>query len=55
MAPSLDMLHLFETMVGADRVRQMTVEEALRLKDDTVALLEGRMSPADCKQAWEAK
>ena len=51
----LDMFHLFETMIGTERIRKMTVEEALKLKDDTVALLEGRLSPDQYKKAWNLK
>ena len=49
----LDIFHLFETMIGTERIRKMTVEEALKLKDDTVALLEGRLSPDQYKKAWK--
>jgi len=51
----LDMFHLFETMIGTERIRKMTVEEALKLKDDTIALLEGRLSPDQYKKAWNLK
>jgi len=51
----LDMFHLFETMIGNERIRKMTVEEALKLKDDTVALLEGRLSPDQYKKVWKLK
>jgi hypothetical protein len=41
----LDMFHLLETMIGKERIREMTLEEALKLKDDTISLLEGPISP----------
>jgi len=42
-------------MIGTERIRKMTVEEALKLKDDTVALLEGRLPPDQYKKAWKLK
>jgi hypothetical protein len=49
------MFHLLETMIGNDRIREMTLEEALKLKDDTISLLEGRMSPTEYKKIWKLK
>jgi len=49
------MFHLFETMLGHDRIESFTVEEALKFKDDTVALLKGKLTPSQYKKAWKLK
>lgn len=51
----LDMFHVIETMIGKERIQEMTLEEALKLKDDTVSLLEGLMSPLEYKKIWKLK
>ena len=51
----LDMFHLLETMIGNERIREMTLEEALKLKDNTISLLEGHMSPIEYKKIWKIK
>lgn len=51
----LDMFHLIETMIGEERIQEMTLEEALKLKDDTTSLLEGLMSPLEYKKIWKLK
>jgi len=51
----LDMFHLLETMIGNERIQEMTLEEALKLKDDTICLLEGRMTPSEYKKIWKLK
>jgi hypothetical protein len=51
----LDMFHLFETMLGHERIENLTVEEALKFKDDTMALLKGKMAPSQFKKTWKLK
>ena len=51
----LDMLHVIETMMGNERIRNFTVEEALKLVKDTKCLVEGKMDPSEYKRIWNLK
>jgi hypothetical protein len=51
----LDMFHIVETMIGHERLSNLTVEEALRLVRDTKCLVEGKMGPSEYKRIWNLK
>ena len=51
----LDMFHLFETMIGHERISSFTVEEALKFKADTEDLLNGKITSSQYKKIWQLK
>ena len=51
----LDMFHIVETMIGHERLSNLTVEEALELVMDTKKLVEGKMEPNEYKKIWNLK
>ena len=48
----LDIFHLVETILGHERISSFTVEEALKLVQDTAALLEGKVTASQYKKTW---
>jgi len=48
----LDIFHLMETILGHERISSFTVEEALKLVQDTAALLEGKVTATQYKRTW---
>jgi len=48
----LDIFHIMETILGHERVSSFTVEEALKLVQDTAALLEGKVTAGQYKKTW---
>jgi len=48
----LDIFHIMETILGHERISNFTVEEALKLVQDTAALLEGNVTASQYKRTW---
>jgi len=51
----LDIFHIMETIIGHERISRFTVEEALKFVQDTTALLEGKLTANQYRQAWNLK
>ncbi len=49
----LDLLHLIEKKLGDERIKNMTIEQILELRDDTLALIEKEITPRDFERRWK--